>query len=229
MKVYYEHDADLGFLSGKKVAVLGFGSQGHAHALNLKDSGVDVRVGLRPGSRSWAKAEGAGLRVLPTREAVAEADLVMVLLPDELQAAVYRQEIEPHLKEGRALAFAHGFQHPLRPDQAQAGPGRLHGGPKGPGHLVRSEYLRGSGVPALVAVHQDASGSAFPTALAYAKAIGAARAGVIPTTFKDETETDLFGEQAVLVGLTRLIQAGFETLVEAGYPRRWPTLRQSTR
>jgi ketol-acid reductoisomerase len=219
MKVYYEHDADLGFLSGKKVAILGFGSQGHAHALNLKDSGVDVRVGLRPGSKSWAKAEGAGLRVLPTPEAVAEADIVMVLLPDELQAAVYRQDIEPNLKEGGALAFAHGFNIHFSQIKPRKDLDVWMVAPKGPGHLVRSEYVKGSGVPALVAVHQDASGSAFPTALAYAKAIGSARAGVIPTTFKDETETDLFGEQAVLCGgLTRLIQAGFETLVEAGYP-----------
>ncbi len=219
MKLYYDHDADLGFLLGKKVAVLGFGSQGHAHALNLKDSGVDVRVGLRPGSKSFPRAEALGLRVLPTEEAVAEADLVMVLLPDELQAEVYRKAVEPHLKEGAALAFAHGFNIHFGQIRPRPDLDVFMVAPKGPGHLVRSEYQRGSGVPALVAVHQDASGTAFPTALAYAKAIGATRAGVIPTTFKDETETDLFGEQAVLCGgLTRLIQAGFETLVEAGYP-----------
>ncbi len=219
MKVYYEHDADLGFLSGKKVAILGFGSQGHAHALNLKDSGVDVRVGLRPGSKSWAKAEGAGLRVLPTPEAVAEADIVMVLLPDELQAAVYRQDIEPNLKEGGALAFAHGFNIHFSQIKPRQDLDVWMVAPKGPGHLVRSEYEKGSGVPSLVAVYQDASGSAFPTALAYAKANGGTRAGTIATTFKDETETDLFGEQAVLCGgLTQLIAAGFETLVEAGYP-----------
>lgn len=230
MKIYYEHDADLGFILGKKVAVLGFGSQGHAHALNLKDSGVDVRVGLRKGSRSWEKAEAAGLRVLPVAEAVREADVVMVLLPDEKQAQVYREEVEPNLKEGGALAFAHGFNVHFGQIKPRKDLDVWMVAPKGPGHLVRSEYQKGSGVPALVAVHQDASGSAFPTALAYAKAIGAARAGVIATTFKDETETDLFGEQAVLCGgLTRLIRAGFETLVEAGYPRRWPTLRPSTR
>ena len=219
MKIYYEHDADLGFILGKKVAVLGFGSQGHAHALNLKDSGVDVRVGLRKGSRSWEKAEAAGLRVLPVAEAVLEADVVMVLLPDEKQAQVYREEVEPNLKEGGALAFAHGFNVHFGQIKPRKDLDVWMVAPKGPGHLVRSEYQKGSGVPALVAVHQDASGSAFPTALAYAKAIGAARAGVIATTFKDETETDLFGEQAVLCGgLTRLIRAGFETLVEAGYP-----------
>ncbi|MEN2983152.1 MAG: ketol-acid reductoisomerase [Thermus sp.] len=219
MKIYYEHDADLGFLLGKRVAVLGFGSQGHAHALNLKESGVDVRVGLRPGSKGFAKAEAAGLRVLPVAEAVGEADIVMVLLPDEVQGRVYREEIEPHLKEGAALAFAHGFNIHFGQIKPRRDLDVWMVAPKGPGHLVRSEYQRGSGVPALLAVHQDASGAAFPTALAYAKAIGAARAGVIPTTFKDETETDLFGEQAVLCGgLTRLIQAGFETLVEAGYP-----------
>ncbi|AEV15976.1 MAG: ketol-acid reductoisomerase [Thermus sp.] len=219
MKIYYEHDADLGFLLGKRVAVLGFGSQGHAHALNLKESGVDVRVGLRPGSKGFAKAEAAGLRVLPVAEAVREADIVMVLLPDEVQGRVYREEIEPHLKEGAALAFAHGFNIHFGQIKPRRDLDVWMVAPKGPGHLVRSEYQRGSGVPALLAVHQDASGAAFPTALAYAKAIGAARAGVIPTTFKDETETDLFGEQAVLCGgLTRLIQAGFETLVEAGYP-----------
>lgn len=219
MKIYYEHDADLGFILGKKVAVLGFGSQGHAHALNLKESGVDVRVGLRPGSKSASRAEAAGLRVLPIPEAVREADIVMVLLPDETQGRVYREEIEPHLKEGAALAFAHGFNIHFGQIRPRRDLDVWMVAPKGPGHLVRSEYVKGSGVPALVAVHQDASGAAFPTALAYAKAIGAARAGVIPTTFKDETETDLFGEQAVLCGgLTRLIQAGFETLVEAGYP-----------
>ena len=219
MKIYYEHDADLGFILGKKVAVLGFGSQGHAHALNLKESGVDVRVGLRPGSKGFAKAQGAGLRVLPVAEAVREADIVMVLLPDEVQGRVYREEIEPHLKEGAALAFAHGFNIHFGQIKPRRDLDVWMVAPKGPGHLVRSEYLKGSGVPALLAIHQDASGAAFPTALAYAKAIGAARAGVIPTTFKDETETDLFGEQAVLCGgLTRLIQAGFETLVEAGYP-----------
>jgi len=201
MKVYHDHDADLGFLAGKTVAVLGFGSQGHAHALNLKDSGVSVVVGLRPGSTRWGQAEARGLKVRPVAEAVAEADVVMVLLPDEVQARVYREAIEPNLKEGAALAFAHGFN--------------IHFGQI---RLVRSEFEAGRGVPALVAIHQDKSGAALPTALGYAKAIGATRAGVIPTTFAEETETDLFGEQAVLAGgLTRLIAAGFETLVEAGY------------
>jgi len=218
MKVYHEQDADLGFLSGKKVAVLGFGSQGHAHALNLKDSGVRVVVGLRPGSARWSQAEGQGLVVRPVAEAVAEADVVMVLLPDEVQAAVYRSEIEPNLKEGAALAFAHGFNIHFGQIRPRKDLDVWMVAPKGPGHLVRSEYVAGRGVPALVAVQQDASGAALPVALAYAKAIGATRAGVIPTTFAEETETDLFGEQAVLCGgLTRLIAAGFETLVEAGY------------
>ncbi len=218
MKVYHEQDADLGFLSGKKVAVLGFGSQGHAHALNLRDSGVEVVVGLRPGSARWAQAEGQGLLVRSVAEAVAGADVVMVLLPDEVQAAVYRSEIEPNLKEGAALAFAHGFNIHFGQIRPRNDLDVWMVAPKGPGHLVRSEYVAGRGVPALVAVHQDAGGAALPTALAYAKAIGATRAGVIPTSFAEETETDLFGEQAVLCGgLTRLIAAGFETLVEAGY------------
>ncbi|PZA08247.1 MULTISPECIES: ketol-acid reductoisomerase [unclassified Meiothermus] len=219
MKIYYDSDADLGFIKDKTVAILGFGSQGHAHALNLRDSGIRVVVGLRPGSRNEAKARGAGLEVLPVAEAVKKADVVMVLLPDETQGKVYREEIEPALKEGAALAFAHGFnihfgQIKPRPDLDV-----WMVAPKGPGHLVRSEYEKGSGVPSLVAVYQDASGSALPTALAYAKANGGTRAGTIQTTFKDETETDLFGEQTVLCGgLTQLIAAGFETLVEAGYP-----------
>ncbi|WP_027892708.1 ketol-acid reductoisomerase [Calidithermus chliarophilus] len=219
MKIYYDSDADLGFIKDKTVAILGFGSQGHAHALNLRDSGIKVVVGLRPGSRNEAKAKGAGLEVLPVAEAVRKADVVMVLLPDETQGKVYREEVEPNLKEGAALAFAHGFnihfgQIKPRPDLDV-----WMVAPKGPGHLVRSEYEKGSGVPSLVAIYQDASGSALPTALAYAKANGGTRAGTIQTTFKDETETDLFGEQTVLCGgLTQLIAAGFETLVEAGYP-----------
>ncbi|RIH90954.1 Ketol-acid reductoisomerase (NAD(+)) [Calidithermus terrae] len=219
MKIYYDSDADLGFIKDKTVAILGFGSQGHAHAMNLRDSGVKVVVGLRPGSRNEAKARGAGLEVLPVAEAVRKADVVMVLLPDETQGKVYREEVEPNLKEGAALAFAHGFnihfgQIKPRPDLDV-----WMVAPKGPGHLVRSEYEKGSGVPSLVAIYQDASGSALPTALAYAKANGGTRAGTIQTTFKDETETDLFGEQTVLCGgLTQLIAAGFETLVEAGYP-----------
>ncbi|MER3443490.1 MAG: ketol-acid reductoisomerase [Meiothermus sp.] len=219
MKIYYDSDADLGFIKDKTVAILGFGSQGHAHAMNLRDSGIKVVVGLRPGSRNEAKAKGAGLEVLPVAEAVRKADVVMVLLPDETQGKVYREEVEPNLKEGAALAFAHGFnihfgQIKPRPDLDV-----WMVAPKGPGHLVRSEYEKGSGVPSLVAIYQDASGSALPTALAYAKANGGTRAGTIQTTFKDETETDLFGEQTVLCGgLTQLIAAGFETLVEAGYP-----------
>jgi len=218
MKVYYDHDADLGFIKDKKVAILGYGSQGHAHALNLHESGVPVVVGLREGSRRWAQAKAAGLEVKPVGEAVAEADVVMILLPDEVQSRVYYESVEPNLKQGASLVFAHGFnihfgQIKPRPDLDV-----WMVAPKGPGHLVRSEYEAGRGVPALVAVHQDASGSALPTALAYAKGIGATRAGVIPTTFAEETETDLFGEQAVLCGgLTQLIAAGFETLTEAGY------------
>ncbi len=218
MKVYHDHDADLGFLAGKKVAILGFGSQGHAHALNLKDSGIEVVVGLRPTSKRAEEARAQGLSVKPIPEAVAEADVVMVLLPDEVQAQVYREEIEPNLKEGAALAFAHGFNIHFGQIKPRADLDVWMVAPKGPGHLVRSEYVAGRGVPALVAIHQDQSGAALPTALAYAKGIGATRAGVIPTTFAEETETDLFGEQAVLCGgLTRLITAGFETLVEAGY------------
>ncbi len=218
MKAYYDHDADLGFIKDKKVAILGYGSQGHAHALNLHESGVSVVVGLRQGSRRWAQAVEAGLQVASVPEAVAAAEVVMILLPDEVQSKVYYAEIEPHLKEGAALVFAHGFnihfgQIKPRPDLDV-----WMVAPKGPGHLVRSEYQAGRGVPALVAVYQDASGSALPTALAYAKGIGATRAGVIPTTFAEETETDLFGEQAVLCGgLTKLIASGFETLTEAGY------------
>jgi ketol-acid reductoisomerase len=219
MKIYYDSDADLGFIKDKTVAILGFGSQGHAHALNLSNSGIKVVVGLRPGSRNEAKARAAGLEVLPVGQAVAKADVVMVLLPDETQGQVYRQEVEPNLKQGAALAFAHGFnihfgQIKPRPDLDV-----FMVAPKGPGHLVRSEYEKGSGVPSLVAVHQDASGSALPTALAYAKANGGTRAGTIQTSFKDETETDLFGEQAVLCGgITQLIASGFEVLTEAGYP-----------
>ncbi|MFM7719484.1 MAG: ketol-acid reductoisomerase [Actinomycetota bacterium] len=216
--IYYGKDVDRSALEGKRIAVLGYGSQGHAHALNLKDSGRDVRVGLREGSRSWAAAEAAGLRVLPTGEAVAEADATMVLLPDTSQAAVYASDIAPNLAEGDTLLFAHGFNihfgtivPPATVDVAMVAP-------KGPGHLVRRTYEQGIGTPALVAVHQDATGKALQTALAYADGIGAARAGVLRTTFQEETETDLFGEQAVLCGgTTSLVQAGFETLVAAGY------------
>jgi len=219
MKIYYDQDADIGFIKDKTVAILGFGSQGHAHAMNLKDSGIKVVVGLRPGSRNEAKAKAAGLEVLPVAQAVKKADIVMILLPDETQGAVYKAEVEPNLKEGAALAFAHGFNIHFGQIKPRRDLDVFMIAPKGPGHLVRSEYEKGSGVPSLVAIHQDASGSALPTALAYAKANGGTRAGTIQTTFKDETETDLFGEQTVLCGgLTQLIAAGFETLVEAGYP-----------
>jgi len=216
--IYYDDDADLGALSGRKVAVLGYGSQGHAHALNLKESGVDVRVGLRAESTSWAKADAAGLSVVTIAEAVREADVIMILLPDTEQARAYRDEIEPNLAEGDAIAFAHGFN--IHFDQIKAPPGVdvWMIAPKGPGHLVRRTYEEGGGVPALVAVHADASGKAKQIALAYAKGIGATRAGVLDTTFQEETETDLFGEQVVLCGgLVALIKAGYETLVEAGY------------
>ena len=216
--IYYEKDADPSALSEQRIAVLGFGSQGHAHALNLKDSGHDVRVGLREGSSSKAKAEEAGLVVKPTADAVAEADVVMVLLPDTAQAKAYREDIEPNLKAGDMLMFAHGFNIHFETIAPPADVDVTMIAPKGPGHLVRRTYEQGIGTPALVAVHQDSTGKARERALAYAAGIGCARAGVIETTFQEETETDLFGEQAVLCGgATALVQAGFETLVEAGY------------
>jgi ketol-acid reductoisomerase len=216
--ISYDDDADLGLLSGKKVAILGYGSQGHAHALNLKDSGVDVLVGLRKGSKSAAKAEEAGLTVLPTAEAVAIADIVMVLLPDTEQKKVYEAEIAPNLQPGNSLAFAHGFNIHFDQIKSPEGVDVWMIAPKGPGHLVRRTYEEGGGVPALVAVAQDATGNARGIALAYAKGIGATRGGVLDTTFEEETETDLFGEQVVLCGgLVELIRNGFETLVEAGY------------
>ncbi len=216
--VYYDDDADLGLLHDRKVAILGYGSQGHAHALNLRDSGIDVRVGLREGSASRTKAEEAGLRVLPTAEAVADADVVMVLLPDTEQKKVWEADIAPHLHDGASLAFAHGFNIHFHQIEPPAGIDVWMIAPKGPGHLVRRTYEEGGGVPALVAVAQDATGSAKQVALAYAKGIGATRAGVLDTTFEEETETDLFGEQVVLCGgLVELIKAGFDTLVEAGY------------
>ncbi|HEY6368202.1 MAG TPA: ketol-acid reductoisomerase [Candidatus Binatia bacterium] len=219
MQVYYDRDADLGFLKGKKVAVLGYGSQGHAHANNLRDSGVDVVVGLRRESNSWSKAKNAGLKVAETAEAAAFADIVMTLLPDELQGAAYEKEIKPGLKNGNYLAFGHGFNIHFKRIVPPAGVNVFMVAPKGPGHLVRSEFQNGRGVPCLLAVHQDPSGDTRQVGLAYASAIGGARAAVIETTFKDETETDLFGEQSVLCGgLTALIQAGYETLVDAGYP-----------
>jgi ketol-acid reductoisomerase len=216
--LYYEKDADPGLIAGRRVAVIGYGSQGHAHALNLKDSGVDVRVGLRPGSPSWAKAEEAGLRVVSVDQAAQEADLVMILLPDTEQAAVYEAAIGPNLDDGDALFFAHGFN--IHFDQISPPPGVDVGmvAPKGPGHLLRRTFTEGGGVPSLVAVSQDASGKARQLALSYAHALGATRAGVLETTFEEETETDLFGEQVVLCGgLTALVTAGFETLVAAGY------------
>jgi ketol-acid reductoisomerase len=216
--ISYDDDADLGLLSGKKVAILGYGSQGHAHALNLKDSGVDVIVGLRDGSSSKAKAEEAGLTVLPTGEAVAAADIVMVLLPDTEQKKVFEADIAPNLQAGNSLAFAHGFNIHFDQIKPADGINVWMIAPKGPGHLVRRTYEEGGGVPALVAVSQDATGDARAVALAYAKGIGATRGGVLDTTFEEETETDLFGEQVVLCGgLVELIRNGFETLVEAGY------------
>lgn len=218
MKLFYDADADLKVLSGKKVAILGYGSQGHAHALNLKESGISVVVGLRKSSKSWKKAEEAGLEVKETAAAAADADIIMVLLPDQNQAAVYASDIQPNLKAGNALVFAHGFNIHFNQIVPPADVDVFLVAPKGPGHLVRRVYQDGKGVPCLFAVHQDASGNARETALAYAKAVGGTRAGVIETTFEEETETDLFGEQAVLCGgVTELIKYGFETLVEAGY------------
>jgi ketol-acid reductoisomerase len=216
--IYYDDDAHLAQLDGATIAVIGYGSQGHAHALNAKDSGMNVVVGLRQGSASWAQAEAAGLRVLTVPEAAAAGDLVMVLLPDEVQGRVYREEIAPHLEPGNALMFAHGFNVVFHQIVAPEGVDVLMVAPKGPGHLVRRVFTEGGGVPCLLAIHQDATGTAQQRGLAYAKAIGGTRGGVLATTFKEETETDLFGEQAVLCGgVTALMQAGFETLVEAGY------------
>ncbi|GAB2487017.1 ketol-acid reductoisomerase [Luteococcus sediminum] len=217
-KMFYDDDADLSIIQGRSVAVIGYGSQGHAHALNLRDSGVDVRVGLREGSSSREKAESEGLRVLGVAEAVEEADLIMVLAPDQAQRKLYTEEIEPNLEEGDALFFAHGFNIRYGYITPPAGVDVCMVAPKGPGHLVRREYADGRGVPVVVAVEKDESGQAWPLALSYAKAIGGLRAGGIETTFTEETETDLFGEQAVLCGgMSHLVQAGFETLVEAGY------------
>jgi len=216
--IYYDADADLAHLEGRKVAVLGYGSQGHAHALNLQESGVDVRVGLREGSGSWAKAEGAGLRVLSTAEACKEADVIMVLLPDTEQASVYETDIAPNLEERDSLAFAHGFNIHFGQIRPPKGVDVWMIAPKGPGHLVRRTFEEGGGVPALVAISADETGKAKETALAYARAVGATRAGVLDTTFEEETETDLFGEQTVLCGgVVELIKAGYDTLVDAGY------------
>lgn len=219
MKIFYDKDADLSIIRSKKVAIIGYGSQGHAHALNLKDSGVSVVVGLREGSASIAKAKNAGLAVKPIADAVKESDLVMILAPDEQHKKLYSEQIEPNLKKGATLAVAHGFSIHFGFIQPRADLDVVMIAPKGPGHLVRSTFTQGGGVPCLIAVKQDASGKAQATALSYAAAVGGGRAGVIETTFKDETETDLFGEQAVLCGgASHLVQAGFETLVEAGYP-----------
>ncbi|MBQ8541320.1 MAG: ketol-acid reductoisomerase [Clostridia bacterium] len=219
--MYYEKDCNLDLLKGKTVAVIGYGSQGHAHALNLHDSGVDVIVGLYEGSKSKAKAEKAGLKVMNTADAVKNADMVMILINDELQANMYRNDIAPNLREGMTLAFAHGFNIHFGQIVPPADVNVVMIAPKGPGHTVRSEYQEGKGVPCLVAVHQDATGNAMDIALAYAAGIGGARAGVLETDFRTETETDLFGEQAVLCGgVCALMQAGFETLVEAGYDPR---------
>jgi len=218
MNIYYDKDADLSIIQGKKVTIVGYGSQGHAHANNLKESGVSVTVGLRAGSASAGKATNAGLEVKEIAAAVAQADVVMILAPDEHQAALYRNTIEPNIKQGAVLAFAHGFNIHYEQIDARADLDVIMIAPKGPGHLVRSTYVQGGGVPSLIAVAQDASGSAKEIALSYASANGGGRAGVIETSFQEETETDLFGEQAVLCGgATALVQAGFETLTEAGY------------
>ena len=216
--MYYEKDCDLNLLKGKKLAVVGYGSQGHAHALNLKDSGMDVVIGLYEGSKSWAKAEAAGLTVMTTAEAVKQADVVMILVNDEKQADLYQKDIAPYLRPGMALAFGHGFNIHYGQIVPPKDVDVIMIAPKGPGHTVRSQYKEGRGVPCLIAVYQDATGKAKQVALAWAAGIGGARAGVLETTFKEETETDLFGEQAVLCGgVTALMKAGFETLVEAGY------------
>jgi ketol-acid reductoisomerase len=217
-ELFYDDDADLSIIQGKQVAVIGYGSQGHAHALNLRDSGVDVRVGLAEGSKSREKAEAEGLRVLSVADAVEEADVIVVLTPDQVQRHVYAESIEPNLVDGDTLVFGHGFNIRFGYIQPPAGVDVLLVAPKAPGHTVRREFVAGRGIPDIIAVEQDASGSAWNVALSYAKAIGGTRAGVIKTTFTEETETDLFGEQAVLCGgMSHLVQAGFETLTEAGY------------
>jgi ketol-acid reductoisomerase len=218
VNIYYDKDCDLSIIKGMKVAILGYGSQGHAHANNLKDSGVDVTVALRPGSASAAKAENAGLPVASVEDAVSAADLIMVLTPDEFQSQLYRDQIEPNLKKGATLAFAHGFAVHYNQVVPREDIDVIMVAPKAPGHTVRSEYVKGGGIPDLIAIAQDASGNAKNVALSYASAIGGGRTGIIETSFKDETETDLFGEQAVLCGgAVELVKMGFETLVEAGY------------
>ena len=218
LNIYYDKDADLSIIKNAKVSIIGYGSQGHAHANNLKDSGVNVTVGLRPGSISEAKARNAGLTVKSIEDAVGDADVVMILAPDEHQAKLYRDKVEPNIKKGAALAFAHGFNIHFEQILPRADLDVIMIAPKGPGHLVRSTYTQGAGVPSLIAVFQDASGKARDISLSYASANGGGRAGIIETSFREETETDLFGEQAVLCGgATSLVQAGFETLTEAGY------------
>ena len=217
--IYYDKDCNPDLIKSKKVAIIGYGSQGHAHALNLADSGVDVRVGLREGSKSWKKAEDAGLKVMTTEEAAEEADLIMILVPDELQAKTYADQIAPHLKSGDTLAFAHGFNIHYGYIKAPEDVNVIMIAPKGPGHIVRRQFTEGSGVPDLACVAQDATGDAFELALSYAWGLGGGRSGIIKATFAEETEEDLFGEQAVLCGgLVELVKAGFETLTEAGYP-----------
>ncbi|WP_324824113.1 ketol-acid reductoisomerase [Sinanaerobacter sp. ZZT-01] len=218
IKKYYDEDCNLSLLDGKTVAIIGYGSQGHAHAQNLKESGVDVVVGLRKGSASWAKAEEAGLSVMEVEEAAEKGNLVMMLVPDEAAADIYKAQVSKHMKEGDVLMFAHGFNIHFNQIIPENSIDVIMVAPKGPGHTVRSQYLEGRGVPSLIAVYQDKSGKAKDYALAYASGIGAGRAGILETTFKEETETDLFGEQAVLCGgVTELMKAGFDTLVEAGY------------
>ncbi|MBE6063358.1 MAG: ketol-acid reductoisomerase [Clostridium butyricum] len=220
-RIFYQQDCDLSLLKGKKIAIIGYGSQGHAHALNAKDSGCDVIIGLYEGSKSWAKAEAQGFKVYTAAEAAKQADIIMILINDELQATMYKKDIEPNLEPGNMLMFAHGFNIHFNQIIPPKDVDVTMIAPKGPGHTVRSEYQEGKGVPCLVAVHQDATGKALQMALAYAAAIGGANAGVLETTFRTETETDLFGEQAVLCGgVCALMQAGFETLVEAGYDPR---------
>src|SRR6516165_12430655 len=217
-KIFYDKDCDLSIIRGKKVAIIGFGSQGHAHALNLRDSGADVRVGLHKGGKSWDKAVAQGIPVFETAEAVKQSDLIMILVPDEAASDIYLSDVEPYLSPGKYLAFGHGFNIHFKFIKPPANVNVFMIAPKGPGHLVRSEYVKGRGVPCLLAVEQDPSGQTHKIGLAYGAAIGGARAAIIETSFREETETDLFGEQSVLCGgLTELIRAGYETLVTAGY------------